>query len=107
MSAPKVSPPAQVSFKVTTRLKSSGVLSPPPSLSASMQKYPSLSNWKVSPGLAEARLGSTKALLRMVRECGLRSLKKLPSSCALPGLGATNSLRRGEEKRYEVNRRKY
>ena len=43
--------------------------------------------------------GSTYADVSTVREEGLRSLRKSPSSCDLPGLGVVNNLRKRHEGR--------
>jgi hypothetical protein len=48
--------------------------------SGSIQKYPSLSNWKRLPVAASARPGSTKQFFRTSRELGLMSVLKSPLS---------------------------
>lgn len=70
---------AHVSLRVTTRLKIIE-LAFSTSVARSMQKYPSLSNWYVSPGLADIRLGSTYAFESKDRDCWFKSFKKSPSS---------------------------
>ena len=91
---------AQVSLSVTTRLKIIEFAIELP-VDRSMQKYPSRSNWNVSPGLAEVRLGSTYAFVSTERDCWFKSFKKSPSSWILPGLGAEKSLK---EKNGYLNR---
>ena len=77
---------AHVSRSVTVLLKTivfSAVVCSP------RQKYPSRSNWNVSPSLASLRLGSPTALSHLISEFGLICSRKFS---ALAGSSALKSL---------------